>query len=107
MIKISKIKLHFLTIFYSIYFLFFCFVNLKYTHYGKLFIIYILFFFILIPTVLLIKNYVIKSFIYALIIVFILQPPYVYLNNYLKKNTINTFQKNLSFSYNLKKGVLD
>ena len=99
--------MNFLTIFYSIYLLLFCFINLKYTHYGKLFVIYILFFFILIPIVLLVKNHLLKSLIYAMILVFIFQPPYIYLKNYLKKNTINTFQKNLNFSYNLKKGILD
>ena len=107
MLKFYKTNINFFLIFYFIYYLFFCFVNLKYTQYGKLFFLYILFFFILIILLSLIKNNIFRSFIYAFIIIFILQPPYIYIENYLKNNKINTFQKNISFSYTLDKDIIN
>lgn len=107
MLKIYKKNINFFILFYLFYFLVFCFINFKYTSYGKLFFLYISFFFILIPASLFIKNYIFKSFINALFIIFIIQPPYVFFDNLIKKNTINTFEKNINFSYTLEKGKLE
>lgn len=100
-------KLNFFTLIYSITYLTFCYINITYTQIGKLFYLYIFIFFIIVPANIIIKNSYVRSVLYTLIVIFLFQPVYVYLDNYLKKNKLNTFPKNMNFSYHLSDGLIE